>query len=275
MGELIRDFGGWLYAVVTSLAAYLTGGIVVLIWLIYERIKKQNISLRAFVAGMIVFLFVSFFSAWREQKKAAQSATQMIDGLRHQLARVEQELADTKRTLTYEREQNKPKFEGSIDWLVMGDSPDINSAQVFVVLTVRNTGAPSIVEGDWKLTIRFGDSVYTASPIFIPDGYKLQGQHSEVARFTRDMAFEDKAAKPVDRGSKITGWLRYPFQDIKMAELNRIGTTLELGFTDILKEPYIAKFTVEKGSDDQLRYNPGAGAPFRSLDKRIVPNSKP
>jgi hypothetical protein len=259
----MSEFLSFIAAVLSYWQAYLTGGIVTGAVGLFERLTRFRLTRRAYVTLFVgVFLFVSFFLAWRDQHKAVQEQANLVETLRQELGSVKKELDETKHTLAYEREQNTPKLIGTIDLFAVGDSPDINAAQVFVLLRVRNVGAPSIVEG-YTLHVKSKDLDLQSRPFFIPENWTAHSNTLEV-HFTRDMVFEDKAAKPIERGGRIAGWLRYVFEGMKAEHLHRIGTVYTLDFTDVLGNPYTATYTVDKeASDDQFFYNPGAGAPFK------------
>jgi hypothetical protein len=142
---MLRDVLDFLKAVVKSLAAYLTGGVVVALWLVYERVEGKTISLRAFIAGVIVFLFVSFFAVWRAQRKAVRAANQETENLKDQVADLNQKLDDANSALIYNREQVKPNFIGSVGQIATGHHVQLDCPIMFVAFEIRNTGARAVL----------------------------------------------------------------------------------------------------------------------------------
>lgn len=69
--ELLRDFGQFLWAVITNWAGYATGGILVALvglWSITKRPPSKKFSL----CLLGVFLFLAFFNAWEDEHKKAK-----------------------------------------------------------------------------------------------------------------------------------------------------------------------------------------------------------
>jgi hypothetical protein len=65
--EILKDIGVFVWAVLGTWQAYMTGGIVIALLGVYERVTKKTISLRTFIIGVFAFLLVAFFLAWRDQ----------------------------------------------------------------------------------------------------------------------------------------------------------------------------------------------------------------
>jgi hypothetical protein len=67
VAELLREIGLFLWSVFGYWQAYMTGGIVMALLGLYERLVRKTISFRTFLVAVFAFLLVAFFMAWRDQ----------------------------------------------------------------------------------------------------------------------------------------------------------------------------------------------------------------
>jgi len=77
MANFLSDIGTFLWGVLSHWQAYMTGGIVMAVLFIYERLWNKTVSTRTVVWGIIAFFIAAFFMAWRDQlneKRGLQAA---------------------------------------------------------------------------------------------------------------------------------------------------------------------------------------------------------
>src|SRR5438128_615387 len=135
MANLFGDNAQFIWTVLSHWQAYMTGGIVMAAMFVYERLTQKTVSVRVVIGGIIAFLLVAFFMAWRDQNK--------------QLERVTKDLERTKQDLDTERKKVAgPELKGRIEMTSFGYNPNLPEVNgtIAIVASIRNTGAPSIVE---------------------------------------------------------------------------------------------------------------------------------
>jgi hypothetical protein len=76
--NLLQTVPEFIWFVLSFWQAYVTGGILIAIMSIWERYHKRSISWNKFRWIFIVFLFVSFFNAWHDQKNIATRAQETV-----------------------------------------------------------------------------------------------------------------------------------------------------------------------------------------------------
>src|SRR5213080_1858943 len=128
--DLIKEIGQFLWAVLTIWQAYMTGGIVIALLGIYERLMQKTVSIRTFLIGVLAFLLVALFLAWRDQL--------------HRGNELSKQMAESTR------------LAGEIQQVIWGYTPELKSTQIFCVLSIKNLGLPTIVEG-YGITANFPD----------------------------------------------------------------------------------------------------------------------
>ena len=253
----MSDILTFIWAVINNWAGYSTGGLIVAtaaFWAIW-RDKPMPRTALLILSGL--FLFMAIYKAWHDQKVTVTDANKTIEGLR-------KELDEARHTLDYEREQNTPKLSGEIDQMAIGDVPEMGGAQIFLQLSVRNTGAASIVEA-WLLRVKTGSLDKTVSPLYVSEGFKLWGDNKrEIAVFSRQDMFDEKAVKPIQRGDQIRGWLRYEFIGVKGSQLYLPEAEFVVTFKDVLGKEYSTPpYRVgDIGHEEKLGFFPGGGLPF-------------
>ncbi len=70
---LLRHIGIWIRAVLAIWQSYVTGGVIVLLLLLYEKFRLGTISNVAWKYGLIGFLLVSLFTTWRRERVRVES----------------------------------------------------------------------------------------------------------------------------------------------------------------------------------------------------------
>src|SRR5262249_34037726 len=149
-------------------------------------------------------------------------------------------LASVRAKLAAAQESNQPKLEGKIEQMVIGDATDISSALIFVMMTIKSLGSPTVVDGFGATVVAQGKSL-TSRPFLIPEGYQLTtSDGAVVATFKKAIGMSEQTAVPIERGAFRRGWLRYVFPGVRADDLRREGATLTVEFKDILGKRYTA-----------------------------------
>jgi hypothetical protein len=132
------DFIAWAEAVAGYFWAFYTGVVVVVLGAaerIFQRLgaKFRWTSTAAIILGCLLMLYASFL-AWRDQKVATDSATAALQTQEITNGDLSAQLTD----------QNTPNFQVSLQnvWMF----PQGKYYQLYMILDVRNTGAPSIID---------------------------------------------------------------------------------------------------------------------------------
>ena len=132
---------------------------------------------------------------------------------------------------------------------------------VFMLISVKNLGAPSIAEG-FRLSIKYRDIKTETRPTFIPDGYTLTGEDGKtLAKFTRNEAIYEKTITPIPKGALVRGWLRYHVTNIPDSVRHLSGLIYTVHFTDITDKEYATTYT-STGIKSEPTYLPGSEQPF-------------
>ncbi|MFL6335305.1 MAG: hypothetical protein ACJ754_18490 [Pyrinomonadaceae bacterium] len=146
-------------------------------------------------------------------------------------------------------EQGGAKLSCKIDKLVLGQIPGTKFAQIFVVLSVLNGGAPSIAE-NYKISIKGNDIQvkdigakvsntpggveYTVTPV----------DRSSKVIFRRQDSLVERTGVPIQPGAKVEGWLRF---EVEMPEatpefISRPGITYTVSFNDVADRTCSAEY---------------------------------
>jgi hypothetical protein len=157
----------------------------------------------------------------------------------------------------------KPKLVGVIDQWFAGDSSEAGGFPVFVVVSIKNDGAPSIAQG-FRMRIKADAYDVTVGPTFIPKGFRVRDKdHKLIADFDQAEKWQDKAEIPVTQGVKLRGWLLFVFKGVSSKQVqNATDRIREIHFRDINDQPYTV---TDKTLDTPgMYFYPGAGTPFKS-----------
>jgi hypothetical protein len=137
-------------------------------------------------------------------------------------------------------EQAAPKFRAEILQLSRGTEQSTGLPNVFVWVTIRNTGAPSIADR-WVLRAKSGDRVLIGHRKGLePTSFEMpDGQWVNID--PADALYEKTTSQPVPTNSVIYGILRYEFREISRDELIKIGPSdFTLTFDDANDNTYTA-----------------------------------
>src|SRR5579862_7852104 len=132
------DFWAFLVAVFWRWQAWAggsgVGGAIVVAIAMYQQITGKVVPNRVYIAFTVVgFLFCAFFLAWRDQYHAAKEAKARLETL-------------SAPRLTLE-------IDGAGISTISASDPNLNGrTAVFLIASVKNEGAPSIVE-NYRLNI--------------------------------------------------------------------------------------------------------------------------
>lgn len=170
------------------------GGAVVVFVGIYERLIGHTLSKRMYVAIFIVaFLLGAFFLAWRDEQHAKLQLDRQVKSLQGTLDSL-----------------SKPKFIATIDDVRLGTNSLSRETVVFIFLSIRNEGAPSIAEA-WSLKLDRSSEHKEIKASMFPE---FQTQDSMtipepdgIFRLRLDDILYEKAIRtPIQRGALVSGW---------------------------------------------------------------------
>lgn len=216
----MNDLFSFIYAVLSQWVVLMSGGIglAVTIWL---RIRGKDVSSKVFWSIAAFALLLACFFAWRDDHIA---------------------LKRTEKELTQEKDPKTPRLSGRIEQVKVGKSTDGNYTQILILLSVRNTGAPSIAEG-FDLTIKSADFEAHDNPTEIPKDYTvLPVDKSPKVVLNPQDEISPKTLSPIERGSLERGWLRYVLEDVRLERIWRPGMTYTVSFADISGKTYSADY---------------------------------
>lgn len=195
--------------------ALMSGGVVTVALGVFERLSGRNVPLWTYLSVLAFFLLLSFYLAWRDSRKA-------MSRLQSELSNVHEELKEAKQYLLIERDQNSPNITGFTSMFVFGDSRTTDGvvvAAIYVLVTIRNQGAPSIVEG-YQLHVNSKDSSVTANPVLLPEAHTITDTaNGQSFTIHGDEALYEKTTVPIERGGQRRGWLLYYLPNISVKEL--------------------------------------------------------
>lgn len=149
-----------------------------------------------------------------------------------------------------EKDRDAPRLEGKIEQIVVDSSRGGSGIQLFVLLSIRNTGGPSIAD-NFSLIAKSQDFIYKHSPAKLPDSYTLtlDDKTSTVTLHPQD-SIEEKAAESIRQGYQVRGWLRFTISEdikpeiIKPEILRQPKTQFTIYFKDILGQTSAATYKV-------------------------------
>ncbi len=195
-----------------------------LIFFLDKFVKKWRLRPRVYVLIFVVgFLFMAFFSAWRERLNAARKANEDNASLRTQLETALQ--------------QSEPKLDGHIyaAWL---SELDENSVEVLLLLTVRNQGAPSIARGWHLAVVALGMTQPSYGQLTHYAGAKGMVFYEPACNC--DYILEQKAAlylrvqeDPIPTGAERSGYVTFKLPGLRKQMIDKQGTKFSLSFYDV------------------------------------------
>jgi hypothetical protein len=216
---------------------------------IYEKWSGRKISKRVFFAGVIAFLIVAFFMAWRDVREEA-------NGLR-------QELVSSRKALGEEKSRNTPNFLGEINEIVNGDPVQGAGSDLFIRMTITNRGAPSIAQG-WKLAVKSNTRNSSYMPTSIPDNFSVRNKDGiQMAKFKLSDTIYEKTVRPIERGGMARGWIRFILPDLTRKQISGSKTIITVSFEDVERNKYEATMELKGQHSSKPMYLPGSEQPFK------------
>jgi hypothetical protein len=227
--EILKDIGRFIWAVLSIWQAYMTGGIVIALLGLYERLTKKTISLRTFIIGVIAFLLAAFFLAWRDQYRGRLDTEIRI------------------------KELSNPDLTGQIEFFSGGGNPagaPVLTKDTFMFLLIRiwNTGAPSVIR-ELKTTVKTpGGRLVEGSPMIIPGSIRMTDKDGhEIAYSMKDSLIVKAAETPIPRNGSAEGFVIVAFKDLPKEEVIQRGSVITFFFKDINQKEYQAIHTITLG----------------------------
>jgi hypothetical protein len=153
-----------------------------------------------------------------------------------------------------------PRLVGSIDDVVLGRSSSDNTfVTAFIIMNIRNTGHPSIVEG-WKIYAVLADGRRVEGTKELIGERKLSDQSGPTTILipsqppppaptrviTEADALYRKSLVPIPQGGMIRGWLVASFSGVTQADLSASGAKTVVEFADVWNRPYVCDLTCSK-----------------------------
>lgn len=209
----MRDFFGFLLAVLNNWAGYATGGMIVATIALYFMWKDRPMGRTIGLGLSVLFLFMAFFKAWKDQKS-------LVDNAQKEVQKVIGQLTD----LTVSR------ISGTVDFAILGAQPE-NGSHAALIVSLTNTGAGSAIEpGSWKLlAITRDKSEHYGQPNTLLDkplDFCLGAMRA--MRFVRNDALYLKASIPIPRNGFTQGVLWFGISGLERPKLVDPATTLVL-----------------------------------------------
>ena len=179
-----------------------------------------------------------------------------------QLLREEQEKTAK---LAKENEQflakSLPSLEGEILQLIIGLwdlSPTVTAVSFTFNLAIRNSGAPTIVDGYRIRVIHEDKATYATLMVFPEEKLVMQAAEPTTPAFIlrRADAIFEKTTSPIPAGGKVSGWIIGTVTGRTYDELTSSGTKVIVEFQDINRKNHQITQEVESPSDAFPKYFP-------------------
>jgi uncharacterized membrane protein len=158
-----------------------------------------------------------------------------------------------------------PLLKGEIDTVVFGEIPELvqDGTAVTLIVSIRNVGSPTIVEG-WELSVDLpGGKALTAERHEVPDGLLVpRGDGTSWTLHGVDALYHKTEVTPIATGGMQRGVLLFTLSGVKREVVAIAGTTYTLRYKDVIGKQYsnAAQFS---GQLQPLQYLPGLTSPRR------------
>lgn len=199
-----------------------------------------ELSVAAFILIVLGRIVYAPFLLYREREAAA--------------AKTEQALMQD---LQEERAKRAPELVGEIDQIRVGQREGTNDLGLFVLLKIRNLGAPTSIEG-------FGLHIATRS--VARDNVRPSHIQAPMTFHAPNMlpiqpneAIYEKEIYPLVSGGMVRGWLMYLLDGLRSDILREEDMNLAVKFSDVRGKEYIAKYDYSRlsGPSSDPMYYPG------------------
>jgi hypothetical protein len=123
-------------------------------------------------------------------------------------------------------------------------APTAEGAQVFVRLSVRNTGRPSIAE-NFRLNIQSNKVNFKGAPADMAQDYTFipAGKASKIV-ISREESLAHKTENPIETGGQKNGWMRFVVPEVKPDDLTQPGVTYTISLADVWGKPLSANYVL-------------------------------
>ncbi len=242
----IRSF---LLTVLNHWVALMSGGIILVMLTLWERHSSRNVPSWFFWGIVVLMIFLAFYLAWRDKHLA---------------------LLQAEKALEEERQQNRPNFIPSIEQVATGRYLQLDCPIMFVLMSIRNTGAQSIA-GAWSLTLKGNGMDKTVPAAYLGERKHLSGESVQGVLRVEDTLYE-KTQQPIPHNGIVSGWLVFVIEGAKVGSADVPGTKFTISFRDVYGKIYEAsdEFTA---TPSPLMYVPGAGKVIQPKTEK--PSAKP
>ncbi len=199
---MLRSVPDFIWDLLTNLAGYVTGGVVMAVIWVWEHKHNRNLSWKASKWVLRTFLATSCFSVWYSER---------------------------------------PDLTAEIELKEWGSISDHSSA-VLLTVEAKNTAAPSVVTGWRLILKTHEGIDHKGTPIAITEPINLLNADGAVIKtYSASDGLNEKAFRqPIQQGSAITGILRYYFPDLGVDALKDSGTKYILNFVDVRGKEHLA-----------------------------------
>jgi hypothetical protein len=186
----------------------------------------------AFWVGGVVCILLAFFLTWRDEHRSLLTSNANLITVtnlwKNEVAHTKTQWTQEATSLRLQLENSGPRFSGEIEQTGCIGETHTASTVLFVQVTLRNAGAPSVAEG-WHADLTTSKLKVNLIPAYIPSTILTLGE------FTFDGANNsllDKTIKPIVGGGFVRGWLMYPLADININLLNDPDMHLVIHYMD-------------------------------------------
>jgi len=221
------EFSAYASAIFGHWWALMSCAVFTILGVIQLALKKSNIwMLRVTFGAAVVLLFIASFLAWQDEHIANVSLKRSLDDL------------------------NMPQLKGNIDQIFTGYETEQKATGVYILASIRNTGASSIVEG-WSLDVKHNFKTFPTRTMYIPDGSYLKSPKGKViATFHATDVLYEKAMTPIQKGSLTRGWLRFAIYGFHESENQEKDIHYTVHFSDINGRRYAMDFVSTEHSKE-------------------------
>ena len=158
---------------------------------------------------------------------------------------------------------NKPVLAAKIDVVNIHPAPsDANSTSMILVISVRNSGTPTILE-DWSVTTKLEGRTILAENLYLSETMDLEGPQGKITYRRQDAIYTKTVDMPIPQGGMVRGIIWIMFKGIRFDILNRPGTKIEVNFVDVLGSEHVISTSIS-AIPSRPSYLPGLTIPFKS-----------
>lgn len=195
--------------------------------------KWEKVPRWAFWLAAIVCFFLASARVWTTEHKTALQLQSQLDELKN------------------------PNLSCSIEQV--SDTHNLDTAVVALVVTVRNTGAPSVAE-QYELSVQTASGQVVGQPLTIPPVLHLT-YPNRVIDVNTAMDLHHKTINPIPHNALKRGYLLFAIPGISSARIDALSLAYEIVFRDINGK----QSKCSRAATDQT--GPGNTADFAGVDE--------